>query len=173
MTTVLTLGTFDVLHVGHLELFRWCRRYADQDGRGRVIVAVNPDRFIEEYKGRRPLMTLEERLELISSLRDVDAAIVNYGGADAKPVISAVAPNDIVVGADWQDVDYLGQLGVTKEWLRTRRPLVIVRYVPRTRGRSSSALRANARAMMNTPIIENGPLSLVRGSVEVSGSQGS
>jgi cytidyltransferase-like protein len=53
VATVLTIGTFDLLHVGHLELLAGCRELAG--GSGSVVVAVNRDAFVERYKGRRPV----------------------------------------------------------------------------------------------------------------------
>lgn len=139
MKTVLTLGTFDLLHVGHLELFGYCREWAGRDGR--VVVAVNRDAFVERYKGRLPVVPYQQRVEMLDAVRDVDLVVCNAGDEDAKPTISVIQPNLIVVGDDWRDRDYLGQLGVTHEWLLSQWPVMSVVYAPRTRGVSTTALR--------------------------------
>jgi glycerol-3-phosphate cytidylyltransferase len=134
--TVLTLGTFDMLHVGHLELFRWCRLYAEG---GKVVVAVNPDSFVQEYKGHQPIIPYQQRREMVEVCRNVDVAVKNAYGSDAAITIAVIDPDLIVVGDDWKGKDYLGQLGVTEDWLAARGIRVV--YVPRTRHQSSTALR--------------------------------
>ena len=138
MKTVLTLGTFDMLHVGHLELFRACRALAGLDGK--VVVAVNRDSFVATYKGVLPTIPYQQRREMVAACRDVDLVVCNTGDETARPAIMVVEPDIIAVGDDWKDRDYLRQLGVLEEWLDERR--IRVAYVPRTTGQSSSALRA-------------------------------
>ena len=117
---VLTLGTFDLLHVGHLNLLRHCREIA---GSGVVTVAVNTDEFIERYKGRPPVMTLEERMTLVGALYVVDEVLPNdQPDGSAKDVIEAAHPDVIVVGDDWADRDYLGQSAWTRLALPTQLP---------------------------------------------------
>jgi len=136
---VLTLGTFDLLHVGHLEMFRECRRWAGPGGR--VIVAVNRDEFVERFKGRRPAIPYAQRFAMLEAVRDVDLVVPNVGDEDAIFTIEAIAPDIIAIGNDWQGRDYLGQLNVTQGWL----DLVGIRvvYVRRTTGVASSEIRAS------------------------------
>jgi glycerol-3-phosphate cytidylyltransferase len=139
---VLTIGTFDGLHVGHLELFAECRRRF-----GTVLVGVNRDAFVERYKGRSPLRSLADRVEMLRALRDVDAVFVNVGDEDSGILIDAVRPEALAIGDDWLDPGhdqrrYLRQIGVTFEWLRERR--LTITYIPRTRGISTTALRGAA-----------------------------
>lgn len=142
MTVVYTGGTFDLLHVGHLELLAACRALAGPGGR--VVASLNRDEFILRYKGKPPVYPLEQRLEIIRALRDVDLAVVNIGDEDSRPAIEAVRPGLIAIGADWLDADggetrYHAQLGVTAEWLRDRG--LEIRYIARTRGTASSDVR--------------------------------
>lgn len=141
---VYTGGTFDLLHVGHLELLEACRRLAGPTGS--VIVSVNRDEFIRRYKGHAPAQPLDQRLEVIRSVRLVDAAVVNIGDEDSSLALDAVRPDVIAIGDDWLDPDeadpqrrYLAQLGITPGWLHARD--LNVEYVPRTRGTTSTALR--------------------------------
>lgn len=136
--SVLTLGTFDLFHYGHVRLLLRCRGLAGRDGR--VTVALNPDEFVRSYKGRDPVVPYEARKEVLEACRYVDAVIPNSGGADSKPAIERAFPVDyIVVGSDWRHRDYHGQLGVTEEWLAERGIQIV--YVPYTDSISSSLIR--------------------------------
>lgn len=130
------MGTFDLLHPGHLHLFRTCASYASG---GEVVVTVNSDDFVEWYKGRRAVMDAEARRQVVESVRWVDRALVHTYGPDAKPTIEYVRPTMVLIGEDWRDRDYLGQLGVDQSWLDERRVQVV--YVPLLEGHSSTALR--------------------------------
>ena len=118
VTTVLTLGTFDLVHHGHGALFSMCRSLAGPNGR--VIVAVNTDEFVERFKHRTPVMTVSERMKVVARDRDVDEVIVN-DGEDQPRLIESVGPDVIAIGMDWAGKDYLGQLGITGPWLNERR----------------------------------------------------
>lgn len=138
---VLTIGTFDLIHPGHLELLAGCRYAVD----GKVYVGVNTDAFVERYKGHAPRQTLAQRVEVLRALRDVDAVFVNVGEEDSGVLIDVVRPDVLAIGDDWLDPGhderrYLKQLGVTPEWMQARSLRVI--YVPRTRGTSSTLLRS-------------------------------
>lgn len=139
---VLTIGTFDALHVGHLELLDGCRYQA---GTGQVWVGVNTDAFVARYKHHPPLQTLEHRVAILRSLRIVDGVFVNVGDEDARVLIDCVRPDVLAIGDDWLDPDhderrYFAQLGVTRDWMDARGLRVV--YIPRTTGVSTSALRS-------------------------------
>lgn len=139
---VLTMGTFDLLHPGHVHLLNWCRSLAG-DGPDRLVIAtVNSDDFVERYKGRRPVMGEEDRRAVVSGvIGDVGQAWVHRTGENAQPTINrhVCYGGIIAIGADWRDRDYLGQLGVTQEWLDERDIGVV--YVPLLAGHSSTKLR--------------------------------
>ena len=139
---VLTLGTFDLLHVGHLELLGACRKMAGPDGR--VVVGLNTDAFVTRYKGRAPVQSYPEREELLRACRFVDLVLANLGEEDSKPIIETVRPDLLAIGDDWLDRDYLGQLGVTAGWLLERH--LVIEYVPRTRGVSTTGMRGRIAA---------------------------
>lgn len=110
MATVYVGGTFDLFHYGHVNLLKTCSLL------GSVVVAVNTDEFILEYKGSRPVCTLRERVSVLESCRYVSRVVVNEGGADSKPSIIKVNPDIIVMGTDWIS-RYREQLQVTDQWL--------------------------------------------------------
>ena len=92
---VYTGGTFDLPHHGHFRLLQRAHDF------GRVVVALNTDEFILQYKGKAPIMSFDERREILLACRWVDEVIPNYGGADSKIAIDIVKPDYIIIGSDW------------------------------------------------------------------------
>src|SRR2546427_297843 len=71
MTTVITFGTFDVLHVGHLRILQRSRDLGD-----RLVVGVSSDALNVAKKGREPVFSQDERCELVANLKCVDEVFV-------------------------------------------------------------------------------------------------
>lgn len=72
MKKVLTFGVFDYFHLGHLRLFKRCKKYGDY-----LIVAVQDGRYILKYKpDAKVLYTTEERVEMVESIKYVDKVII-------------------------------------------------------------------------------------------------
>jgi glycerol-3-phosphate cytidylyltransferase len=132
--TVYTGGTFDLYHSGHANFLARCAEL------GQVIVSLNTDEFIEAYKGKRPVISYEERCAVLLSCRSVSDVIPNYGGADSKPAIEMTAPDILAIGSDWARRDYYAQMGFTQDWLDDRGISLI--YIPYTAGISSTAIKA-------------------------------
>jgi glycerol-3-phosphate cytidylyltransferase len=130
---VYTGGSFDLPHSGHFRLLKRCAQI------GRVVVALNTDEFYTSYRGYAPMMTFEERREILLSCRWVDEVIPNVGGADSRITIDMVKPDYIVIGSDWAKKDYYGQMGFDQDWLDDRGIGLV--YIPYTRGISSSDLK--------------------------------
>lgn len=135
MRRAITLGTFDPLHAGHLGLFRQCRRLADQ-----LTVAINSDDFIQQYRGRPPLMAQDHRYAIIRELKIVDEVLINLGGEHQQKLILRSGADLLVIGQDWACKDYYGQLGITQGWLDQHGIQLV--YVPRTGNWSSTAIKA-------------------------------
>lgn len=131
--TVYTGGTFDLFHAGHVNFLRECAKF------GRVVVALNTDEFIAEYKGRPPVMSYDERAEVLRACRYVDAVLPNYGGVDSKPAIEEVKPNVVIIGSDWARRDYYAQMGFYQDWLDERG--ISLCYIPYTQGISTTDLK--------------------------------
>ena len=136
---VLTLGTFDLFHAGHVRLLERCRLLA---GTGQVVVALNQDEFVERYKGRAPVISYRDRAIVVRACRYVDSVAVNPQEAPGDSIATLLSrtPTDaIVIGSDWRDRDYLGQTGLSQPDLDALGIIVI--YVPYTEGISSSRIR--------------------------------
>jgi glycerol-3-phosphate cytidylyltransferase len=137
MRRVLTVGTFDPLHSGHLGLFEQCRRLAGPDAH--LIVGVNGDAFIAGYRGAAPMLPQTVRADVVAALRVVDEVIINDSHNNQHNLIRAAAPDILVVGQDWATRDYPAQLGVDAGWFDRAR--IQLCYVPRTGDWSSTALK--------------------------------
>ena len=122
--TVLTYGTFDLLHYGHLEILRRASLLGNK-----LIVGVSTDKF-NEIKGKTCVLPYQKRKELLESLDYVDKVIPedNWGQK-----VTDIQDNDIdifVMGDDWK-----GKFDELKEFCE-------VIYFPRTKGISSTKLRS-------------------------------
>jgi cytidyltransferase-like protein len=105
-------GTFDILHPGHIKLFRWANQ-----NYGRVVVGLNGDSFIERYKGKPPVMTYGQRADILMELRSVDTVIPNFGDEDSTQSIIYTSPDVIVAGSDWTVNRLMKQMNLTMEFL--------------------------------------------------------
>ena len=139
---VYTGGTFDLFHSAHVRFLKACRKIAGDDGE--VIVALNTDAFIQAYKGKLPVMSFDERKEVLLGCRFVDQVVANIGGADSKPSIELASPDYVVIGDDWARKDYYAQMQFTREWLDEREIQLV--YVPYTLGISTTDLKARITA---------------------------
>lgn len=85
---------------------------------GEVIVGLNTDDFVAKFKGRKPIMSWEERKKTIESLGLVDKVVPNsQPDGTIKDVIEEVKPDMIVIGSDWARKDYLKQIGLDWDYL--------------------------------------------------------
>lgn len=135
MTTALTIGTFDTPHLGHGYLFRFCETLAD-----RVVVGVNTDRFVTEYKKIEPLYRTAERVSIIAQL---GYEVVENDSA-GRELIEKVDPDLLVIGSDWLRRDYLAQIDMTPERFDRLRCALV--YMPNIEGVSSTEIKRRARA---------------------------
>lgn len=95
-SSALANGCFDVLHVGHVRLVADARAQADV-----LVVALNTDASVVRNKGEgRPLVPLEERMELVAALDGVDY-VTSFGELTAGPLLEALRPDVHVKGTDW------------------------------------------------------------------------
>jgi cytidyltransferase-like protein len=106
-------GTYDILHPGHIKLFRWARVMY-----GSITIGLNRDEFVERYKGKPPVMNFDQRHAILNELRCVDRVMPNYGDEDSTISIRLVAPDVIVAGSDWTIERLKIQMGLTDEFLR-------------------------------------------------------
>jgi len=92
---VYTVGTFDLLHVGHLALLEYCATLGDT-----VAVGVASDEVVKLYKPHPPVIPLEQRIEMLLALSCVDI-VIPYHELDYLSVCKKVKADIFVIGEDW------------------------------------------------------------------------
>ncbi|RLG46808.1 MAG: FAD synthase [Thermoproteota archaeon] len=102
---VVAAGTFDLIHPGHVMFLREAKRLAGPGGE--LVVIVARDETVKKFKGREPVLSEEERLRIVSSLKPVDRAILG----DLEDLLSPIIrerPDVLVLGYDqWPDEERL------------------------------------------------------------------
>lgn len=139
MKTLYTGGTFDLFHFGHVEFLKQCKMIADK-----VVVSLNTDQFISEYKSS-PIMSYSERKKSLLYCPYVDEVIQNSCGADSKPTILLVKPQIIAIGDDWAHKDYFQQMQFTKQWLDENE--IVLVYIPYCKDISTSELKRRLQSV--------------------------
>lgn len=129
--SVLTVGTFDIPHMGHVSLLIRCASL------GRLTVGLNSDRYIETYKGALPIFTYEERANLLSMLPFVKGVVPNFEDS-LRPMLELVKPDILVIGSDWSD-RYFEQIKLTRRDLEDMGVMMI--YLPYTKEISTSMIK--------------------------------
>ncbi len=94
--TVITFGTFDVFHVGHLRILERARTHGD-----RLIVGVSTDALNVAKKGRPPVYDQHERMEIVAALKCVDTTFFEESLELKGRYIEQYAANVLVMGDDW------------------------------------------------------------------------
>ncbi len=95
-TTVLTFGTFDVFHVGHLRILERARPLGD-----RLIVGVSSDALNMSKKGRVSVYSQDERITIIAALRCVDSVFIEESLEQKREYILRYTADVLVMGDDW------------------------------------------------------------------------
>jgi rfaE bifunctional protein nucleotidyltransferase chain/domain len=125
---VFTNGCFDLLHSGHVHIFREAKKLGDV-----FIVAVNEDESVRRIKGEsRPIFPLEERLEVLEAIEDIDY-LLSFSEETPQRVIAALLPDVLVKGGDWAPEEVVGKREVEEAGGK-------VAIIPYLEGRSSSEI---------------------------------
>ncbi len=96
MRRIITFGTFDVLHIGHIRILKRARAHGDH-----LIVGISSDELNFSKKGRNPIYPYTSRLELISSLRFVDEVFKEESLEKKRDYIIEHKADALVMGDDW------------------------------------------------------------------------
>ncbi len=115
MKRVITYGTFDLLHYGHINLLRRAKQLGDY-----LIVALSTDEFNIEKKGKTTYFTYEQRKALLESLRYVDLVIPENDWEQKIEDVKLYKIDTFVMGDDWK-----GKFDFLKDYCE-------VVYLPRT-----------------------------------------
>lgn len=97
-------GCFDVLHVGHIKLFEFCKKQSDW-----LIVALDSDERVSGAKGRgRPINNLADRTYFLESISYVDKILSFSTDEQLEDLIRDISPDLMVVGSDWRGKKVIG-----------------------------------------------------------------
>jgi choline-phosphate cytidylyltransferase len=121
--TVITFGTYDVFHVGHLRMIERAAELGD-----RLVVGVSSDDLNRRKKDRDPVFTQDERLAIVAALKPVDEVFLEESLELKRHYIRAYGADVLVMGDDW--AGRFDEFGDACE----------VVYLPRTPAISTTAL---------------------------------
>ena len=125
MKRVITYGTYDLLHYGHINLLRRAKALGDY-----LIVALSTDGFNSREKHKKTYFTYEQRKQLLESIRYVDLVIPEDNWQQKRTDVKEYHIDVFVIGDDWEGkFDFLKEQGVE------------VVYLPRTPEISSSQMK--------------------------------
>lgn len=123
MRTVITYGTFDILHIGHINLLRRARELGD-----RLVVGLSSDEF-NQGKHKSSLLDYENRKAVLESIRYVDEVFPENNWEQKVDDIKKFAADVFVMGDDWS-----GKFDFLSRYCE-------VRYLPRTAEISTTEIR--------------------------------
>ena len=125
-----TQGVFDMFHIGHLNLINNAKKRCDY-----LIVGVNSDRLVEDYKNRSPVIKENDRAEIVRNLKAVDKCII-VDTLDKIAIYEKIHFDAVFIGSDWKG---------NERWIQTENDLAQVNadvvYLDYTPNVSSTCLR--------------------------------
>ncbi len=131
--TVITYGTFDMFHIGHLKLLQRLSQLGD-----RLIVGVSTEEF-NQLKGKKTLIPFEQRAEIVSNIRCVDLVISEEGWEQKVNDIREYNVDIFAMGDDWK-----GEFDFLKDYCE-------VVYCARTVGVSTTGLKKSLSNFLSIP----------------------
>lgn len=125
---VITYGTFDLFHMGHLKLLQRLSKLGDK-----LIVAVSTDEF-NKLKGKKTIIPYEQRAEIVKNIKCVDMVIAENGWEQKIKDIKKYDVDIFAIGDDWE-----GKFDFLKDYCE-------VVYLDRTEGISSTQLKQTLKS---------------------------
>lgn len=125
---MITFGTFDLFHIGHVNILR---RAAEAGGR--LVVGVSSDALNVEKKGRPPVYNQSDRMQIVRCMRFVDDVFLETSLELKREYIKRFKADTLIMGDDWK-----GRFDFCKD-------LCEVLYLPRTRDISTTEIKSTIR----------------------------
>ena len=100
---VLASGTFDLFHFGHVRYLEEAKKAGGENTK--LIVIVARDKTVAERKGKRPVMSEDQRRAVLEALEVVDDAVLGYDEFSIQKAIEKIKPDVIAVGHDQADIE--------------------------------------------------------------------
>lgn len=133
-----TAGVYDLFHIGHLNLLRNAKKYCDK-----LIVGVSTDELVR-YKGKSPVIPLDERMEIVSAIKYVDEVCIQ-DDLDKTKAWEKLHYNILFVGDDWKGKS---QWNEYEKFLKSKGAKVI--YLPYTKTTSSTLITKTLKELVNS-----------------------
>lgn len=113
--TVIATGVFDLLHYGHLKFLEASKKAGGRNSR--LVVIVARDKTVESRKGKRPILSENQRRALVEAIKPVDMAILGRMDFNMEDTIEKIKPDIITVGYDQEDVQKIVERTIKeKKW---------------------------------------------------------
>lgn len=125
MKRILTYGTFDLLHFGHIEILRRAKSLGDY-----LVVAVSTDEF-NTVKGKKSYHSYDTRKKMLEAIRYVDLVIPENEWKQKRNDVKEYKIDTVVMGSDWEG----------NENFESLKDICEVIYLPRTEGISTSKIK--------------------------------
>lgn len=104
MKLIFVNGCFDVLHRGHIELFKYAKTLGDK-----LVVAIDSDQRVSLLKGKsRPFNNEKDRKFVLESIRYIDKVIIFNNEKELEDLTCKYKPDIMVVGSDWKNKTVVG-----------------------------------------------------------------
>jgi D-beta-D-heptose 7-phosphate kinase/D-beta-D-heptose 1-phosphate adenosyltransferase len=101
---IFTNGCYDILHPGHIELFKYAKTLGDY-----LVVGIDSDQRVSNSKGRsRPINKQEIRKYMLLALKYVDEVFIFNDEVQLIELVKAVRPDIMIVGSDWKNKRVIG-----------------------------------------------------------------
>ena len=102
---VWTNGCFDILHRGHIELFKYAKSLGTK-----LYVGIDSDEKVKLDKGiDRPFNTLEDRKIMLESIKFIDQVFIFDSAKELEEMVKTISPDIMVIGSDWRGKKVIGQ----------------------------------------------------------------
>lgn len=95
--TIITFGTFDIFHVGHLAILQRAKALGD-----RLVVGVSSDRLNLQKKQRNPIYSESERIAILRNIKDVDDVFLEKSLEEKAKYIQNYRADILAMGDDWE-----------------------------------------------------------------------
>jgi len=104
MKTVFINGCFDILHRGHIELFKYAKSIGD-----RLVVGIDSDDRVSKMKGKsRPVNCFDDRVFILESIKYIDEIHGFNSNIDLENILYRIKPEIMIVGSDWKGKEIVG-----------------------------------------------------------------
>ena len=110
MIKVWTNGCFDILHRGHIELFKYAKSLGDE-----LIVGIDTDEKVKLDTGEaRPINCVNDRIMMLQSIKYIDKVISFDSTKDLNEALRWYKPDIMVIGSDWKGKEVIGEVFADK-----------------------------------------------------------